>query len=194
MNVADVAGLVRLRPWVGRLDHDGRSVAGPRCHALPQRGACRAHRLRDIRSGVGRISNLRRHKVSPRGWPGTRQSAVAPRSLIATAARPRPPRRRHHSTIYRHPARQRAAGWLRSPGSQFCGPSTVGTFQMTILTSPASPGAPQQVVAESPVRAPLAGFIPWSTPTLSIPIGNEAQIRTVSNAAVEHAGGPVVRR
>ena len=33
---------------------------------------------------------------------------------------------------------------------------------MTKITNPASPGSPQQVTAESPIRAPLLGSIPWS--------------------------------
>jgi hypothetical protein len=32
---------------------------------------------------------------------------------------------------------------------------------MTVIRNPASPGAPQQVTAESPIRAPLAGGIPF---------------------------------
>ncbi len=65
---------------------------------------------------------------------------------------------------------------------------------MTIITNESAPGAPTQVVAESPVRAPLAGFIPWSTPTLSIPIGADAQIVTVPDALVDAAGGAVNRK
>jgi hypothetical protein len=65
---------------------------------------------------------------------------------------------------------------------------------MSSISNPASPGAPSQVVAEQPVRAPLASNIPWSTPTFSIPLGNVPQIRTVSNAAVDQAGGPILNR
>ena len=33
---------------------------------------------------------------------------------------------------------------------------------MTVIRNPASPGAPSQVTAEQPIRAPLAGGIPWA--------------------------------
>jgi hypothetical protein len=65
---------------------------------------------------------------------------------------------------------------------------------MTTNTSPASPGSPVQIVAESRIRAPLAGNIPWATPTLSIPIGNVAQIVTVPNATIDATGGKLNRR
>ena len=60
---------------------------------------------------------------------------------------------------------------------------------MTVISNPSAPGAPSQVVAEQPVRAPLAGNIPWATPTLAIPIGADAQIRPVGAAMVELLGG-----
>jgi hypothetical protein len=69
---------------------------------------------------------------------------------------------------------------------------------MTVNTSIASPGAPVQVVAESPVRAPLAGGIPWTTPGApavgSIPLGFAAQVVTVPRAFVEAVGGPLPKR
>jgi hypothetical protein len=65
---------------------------------------------------------------------------------------------------------------------------------MTTITNIASPGAPTQVVAESPVRAPLAHDIAWTTPALGIPLGNLAQIATVSPERIEQAGGPIARR
>jgi hypothetical protein len=60
---------------------------------------------------------------------------------------------------------------------------------MPNTNDPAATGSAKIIVAESPVRAPLLGFIPWSTPTLSIPIGNDAQIRTVPQATVDSVGG-----
>jgi hypothetical protein len=60
---------------------------------------------------------------------------------------------------------------------------------MTVNTSAASPGAPVQVVAEQPVIQPLAGFIPWATPTLSIPLGADAQIQRVPDSCVALLGG-----
>ena len=64
---------------------------------------------------------------------------------------------------------------------------------MSSISKIASPGAPSQVVAESPVRAPLLGFIPWTAPNApavgSIPIGYGAQVIPVSIARQEFAGG-----
>jgi hypothetical protein len=60
---------------------------------------------------------------------------------------------------------------------------------MTAVSNPSAPGAPVQVVAEQPVRAPLDGFTPWATPTLAIPLGADAQVRPVSAAMQEFAGG-----
>jgi hypothetical protein len=69
---------------------------------------------------------------------------------------------------------------------------------MSSISNIASPGSPTQVVAESPVRAPLLGFIPWTAPNApavgSIPIGADAQIVTVPNARVDHVGGEMNRR
>jgi hypothetical protein len=65
---------------------------------------------------------------------------------------------------------------------------------MTTNTSIASPGSPTQVVAENPIRAPLAGNIVWSTPTLSVPLGADAQVRPVSPAFVDATGGKLNRR
>jgi hypothetical protein len=57
----------------------------------------------------------------------------------------------------------------------------------------ASPGYPSQVVAQSVVRAPLAGNIPWTTPGApavgSIPITLDTQVVPVSLARQELAGG-----
>jgi hypothetical protein len=64
---------------------------------------------------------------------------------------------------------------------------------VTQISNIASPGAPVQVVAESPVRAPLSGGIPWTTPGApaigSIPLGADAQIVSVTLARQEFAGG-----
>jgi hypothetical protein len=64
---------------------------------------------------------------------------------------------------------------------------------MTTISNPSSPGYPQQVVAEQPVRAPLDGFTPWTTPGApaigSLPIGYDAQVRPVPQAVVDFLGG-----
>jgi hypothetical protein len=60
---------------------------------------------------------------------------------------------------------------------------------MTVISNITSPGFPTQVVAESPVRAPLAGDIAWATPTLAIPLGFDAQVRPVPASCVELLGG-----
>jgi hypothetical protein len=57
------------------------------------------------------------------------------------------------------------------------------------ITNPASPGRPTPVTAEQPVRAPLAGFIPWTTPTLEIPLGFDAQVRPINASVVDLLGG-----
>ena len=64
---------------------------------------------------------------------------------------------------------------------------------MSEITNIASPGRPSQVVAEQPVRAPLAGNIPWTTPGApavgSLPLGFDAQVRPVPRATVDFLGG-----
>jgi hypothetical protein len=69
---------------------------------------------------------------------------------------------------------------------------------MTVITNPASPGAPTQLWAEAPVRAPLAGNIPWTAPNApavgSIPLGYDAQVVTVPNARVDQVGGALNRQ
>jgi hypothetical protein len=60
---------------------------------------------------------------------------------------------------------------------------------MSEITNIASPGRPTPVTAESPVRAPLAGFIPWTTPTLEIPLGFDAQVRPINASVVDLLGG-----
>jgi hypothetical protein len=68
---------------------------------------------------------------------------------------------------------------------------------MSSISNIASPGHPSQVAAESPVRAPLLGFIPRAAPAApavgSLPIGADAQIRTVPNALVDSTGGKLNR-
>jgi hypothetical protein len=69
---------------------------------------------------------------------------------------------------------------------------------MTVISNPSAPGAPVQVVAESPVRQPLAGDIARSrhdAPAIGgIPIGNVAQIVSVPNSVVDFLGQPMNRR
>jgi hypothetical protein len=59
---------------------------------------------------------------------------------------------------------------------------------------PAARGSTTIIVSEAPVRAPLAHGIPWSTPTLSVPIGHDAQVRPVSRATVDQSGGKLNRQ
>jgi hypothetical protein len=63
-----------------------------------------------------------------------------------------------------------------------------------------APGRPDStpiapVVAEQPIRAPLAGFIPFSNygsnPAVVGPTG--AEVRTIPAAIVDRAGGPMNR-
>jgi hypothetical protein len=71
-------------------------------------------------------------------------------------------------------------------------------------TSPASPGYPTQVVAESPIRAPLAGNIPWAGhdahPAVTGPVDragwppHDTHVRPVSAALVDATGGKIDRR
>ncbi len=72
---------------------------------------------------------------------------------------------------------------------------------MTTITNPASPVAPSQVVAELPIRAPLAGGIPWANhatnPAVAgwpvaqpgFPPIHDAHVATVPNAIVDATGG-----
>jgi hypothetical protein len=66
------------------------------------------------------------------------------------------------------------------------------------IANPASPGYPIQVVAQSVVRAPLAGNIPWTTPGApavgSIPITFATQVVTVPHSLVDRVGGAQNRR
>jgi hypothetical protein len=58
---------------------------------------------------------------------------------------------------------------------------------------PAATGASHIIVSESPVRAPLDGFTPWTSPNApavgSIPIGFAQQVRIVPQATVDSVGG-----
>jgi hypothetical protein len=60
---------------------------------------------------------------------------------------------------------------------------------MTTITNESASGRAHVIVSESPVRAPLAGDIAWTTPTLAIPLGFDAQIRPVPASCVELLGG-----
>jgi hypothetical protein len=65
-------------------------------------------------------------------------------------------------------------------------------------TNPASPGAPTQVVAEQPVRAPLLGNIPWANhsqhPAVVGAVGPNSHVRPVSQALVDATGGKMNRQ
>ena len=77
---------------------------------------------------------------------------------------------------------------------------------MTKITNPASPGAPTQVSAESPIRAPLAGNIAWSNHTTNPAVAGwpvsqpgwpvsptDAHVKPVSQATVDAVGGKLNR-
>jgi hypothetical protein len=78
---------------------------------------------------------------------------------------------------------------------------------MTVITNPASPGRPTQVVAEQPVRQPLAGGIPFTNHTTNPAVAgwpvsrpgwpvsaNDAHVVSVPHAIVDSAGGKLNRR
>jgi hypothetical protein len=72
-------------------------------------------------------------------------------------------------------------------------PLTFGNKHMSQDSSPV------QIVAQSPIRAPLAGGIPWSNhadhPAVAgFAFTTDAQIRTIPAAVVDAAGGPTIRR
>jgi hypothetical protein len=71
------------------------------------------------------------------------------------------------------------------------------------ISNPASPGAPSQVVAEQPIRAPLLGNIPWAghdahpavvahTDRAGYP-PRDTHVRPVPASVVDAAGGPMNR-
>jgi hypothetical protein len=64
---------------------------------------------------------------------------------------------------------------------------------MPTTNDPAATGSATIIVSQSPVRAPLAGDIPWAAPNApavgSIPITFAAQVRTVPQATVDSVGG-----
>jgi hypothetical protein len=70
---------------------------------------------------------------------------------------------------------------------------------MSSISNPASPGHPSQVTAQSPIRAPLAGGIPWANhadhPAVAgFAFTTDAQIRTIPAAIIDAAGGPLRRQ
>jgi hypothetical protein len=78
---------------------------------------------------------------------------------------------------------------------------------MTKITNPASPGAPVQIVAEQPVRNPLAGGIPfrnhetnpavagWPVSQPGWPVkANDGHVKPVSQAVADAAGGKLNRQ
>ena len=75
---------------------------------------------------------------------------------------------------------------------------------MTVIRNPASPGAPSQVVAESPIRAPLAGNIPWANhaahPAVVAPTDRagfpprDTHVTMIPAAVVDATGGKLDRR
>jgi hypothetical protein len=64
---------------------------------------------------------------------------------------------------------------------------------MTSISNEAVSGRATVITSESPVRAPLLGGIPWTTPGApavgSIPLGFAQQVVTVPHALVDSAGG-----
>jgi hypothetical protein len=74
---------------------------------------------------------------------------------------------------------------------------------MSKITNPASPGAPTQLPAESPIRAPLAGGIAWAIhaahPAVVGPTDSpgfpprDMHVRPVPAAVVDAAGGKMNR-
>jgi hypothetical protein len=61
------------------------------------------------------------------------------------------------------------------------------------ISNPSAHGTATTVVSEQPVRAPLAGNIPGSTPTLSVPIGHDAQVVRVPDSFAAATGGKLNR-
>jgi hypothetical protein len=66
------------------------------------------------------------------------------------------------------------------------------------ISNPSAHGTATTVIAEQPVRAPLAGNIPWTRPDApavgSLPLGFNAQVVTVPNDLVAAVGGEMNRR
>jgi hypothetical protein len=75
---------------------------------------------------------------------------------------------------------------------------------MTVIRNPASPGAPSQVVAEQPVRQPLAGGIPFhnyaTNPAVVGPTDRagypprDSHVTMIPAAVVDATGGKLDRR
>jgi hypothetical protein len=68
---------------------------------------------------------------------------------------------------------------------------------MSSISNPASPGRATNIVAETPIRAPLAGGIPWANhaahPAVVGPVGPDSHVRGVPHSVVDATGG-VLRR
>jgi hypothetical protein len=73
---------------------------------------------------------------------------------------------------------------------------------MTIISNPASPGYPTQVVAEQPIRAPLAGGIPWANHSqhpavagfpVAQPGSRDAHVQAIPTAVVDALTGRAPR-
>jgi hypothetical protein len=72
------------------------------------------------------------------------------------------------------------------------------TLSMTVITNPASPGAPSQVIAQSQPRDPIGG-IPFTSHAQNPAIGGIAttfgtQVVRVSNDLVAAVGGAMNRQ
>jgi hypothetical protein len=69
---------------------------------------------------------------------------------------------------------------------------------MSSISNPASPGRATNVVAETPIRAPLAGGIPWANhpahPAVTGPIGSDAHVRPVPASVIDALTGPIRRQ
>jgi hypothetical protein len=209
MNVADVAGLARIRHWVRRLAHDDetlldRVVTLYRSTGLVGRIVCSTV---DLASQAGthllwhslqasKRRSVDRLRACARRTDGARRLDAQSGHTAALAAVA------HQSTFTRPLSRPRAAKGIVSTGFASRAPQlptrSAESTRMSSISNPSAPGAPVQVVAESPVRAPLAGFIPWTTPGApavgSIPLGFDAQVVSVPNAFVDRVGGSLNRQ
>jgi len=66
---------------------------------------------------------------------------------------------------------------------------------MTVITNPASPGAPTQIGAVEPVRNPIGGVAFTNRVTNpAVAIFPTTTIRTVAESRVDYAGGTLDRR
>jgi hypothetical protein len=74
-----------------------------------------------------------------------------------------------------------------------------GNFKMTVITNPASPGAPAQVVTETPIRNPIAGISfhdHRTNPAVAWPAMSpgDAHVRSIPRELVDATGGSLRRR